>query len=43
MYRSYSKNIDHTVDGLHDKIKLLNINNNIIVFRNVILNNYLNG
>ena len=40
---SYSKNIDHTIDDLQDKIKLLNINNKIIVFRNVILKNYLNG
>jgi len=42
-YTSYFKNIDDTIDGLQDKIKLFNINYKIIVFRNVILNNYLNG
>ena len=39
---SYSKNMDDTTDGLQDKIKLLNINYKIIVFRNVILKFYLN-
>ena len=29
---SYSKNIDDRVDGLQDKIKLLNIKYKIIVF-----------
>ena len=41
MRRSYSKNKSHKIDGLQDKIKLLNIIYKIIVFRNVILNNYL--
>ena len=43
IYMSYSKNIDYTIDGLQDKTKLLKINYKIIAFRNVILNNYLNG
>ena len=43
IYGSYFKNMDDTIDGLQDKKKLLNINYKIIVFRNVILNHYLNG
>ena len=35
--------MDDTIDGLQDKTKLLDINYKINVFRNVILNNYLNG
>ena len=36
------KNMDDIFDDLQDKTKLLNINYKIIVFRNIILNNYLN-
>ena len=35
--------MDDIIDGLQDKIKLFNINYKIIVFKNVISNNYLNG
>ena len=41
MHRSYSKNGDDTIDGVHDKIKLIIINCKIIMFINVILNKYL--
>lgn len=34
--------MDDITKGLHDKIKLLNINYKIIVFRNVILKKNLN-
>ena len=34
--------MDDIIDGLPGKIKLLNINYKIIIFRNIILNNYLN-
>ena len=33
--------MDDIIDGLQDKIKLFNINYKIIVFENVMLNNYL--
>lgn len=38
MHKLYS-NVDDTINSLQDKIKLLNINYQIIMFKNVILNN----
>ena len=33
MYLSYSKNMDGTIDGLQDKIKLFNINGKLLCLK----------